>query len=84
MRHRRDSLSGLSTQSQPLIFGGGGFGGTHSPAPTFHSGSYYYYSNSIAVTQTSPAFPVDKPRDAQFIDIPSAIVVSFKASTHPA
>ncbi|KAH8311588.1 hypothetical protein KR044_007094 [Drosophila immigrans] len=40
MRHRRDSLSGLSTQSQPLVFGGGGFGGTHSPAPTFHSGAY--------------------------------------------
>ncbi|BFF88865.1 uncharacterized protein DMAD_07759 [Drosophila madeirensis] len=39
MRHRRDSLSGLSTQSQPLVFGGG-FGGTHSPAPTFHSGAY--------------------------------------------
>ncbi|XP_017057077.1 uncharacterized protein LOC108098570 isoform X2 [Drosophila ficusphila] len=39
MRHRRDSLSGLSTQSQPLVFGGG-LGGTHSPAPTFHSGAY--------------------------------------------
>ncbi|XP_016950659.1 uncharacterized protein LOC108024945 isoform X2 [Drosophila biarmipes] len=39
MRHRRDSLSGLSTQSQPLVFGGG-MGGTHSPAPTFHSGAY--------------------------------------------
>jgi len=37
MRHRRDSLSGLSTQSQPLILGSG-LGGTHSPAPTFHSG----------------------------------------------
>ncbi|XP_026839965.1 uncharacterized protein LOC6594379 isoform X1 [Drosophila persimilis] len=41
MRHRRDSLSGLSTQSQPLVFGGG-FGGTHSPAPTFHSGTGAY------------------------------------------
>ncbi|KAH8243003.1 hypothetical protein KR032_003622, partial [Drosophila birchii] len=39
MRHRRDSLSGLSTQSQPMVFGGG-LGGTHSPAPTFHSGAY--------------------------------------------
>ncbi|XP_033167745.1 uncharacterized protein LOC117145959 isoform X5 [Drosophila mauritiana] len=39
MRHRRDSLSGLSTQSQPLILGSG-LGGTHSPAPTFHSGAY--------------------------------------------
>ncbi|XP_017081681.1 uncharacterized protein LOC108114973 isoform X2 [Drosophila eugracilis] len=39
MRHRRDSLSGLSTHSQPLVFGGG-MGGTHSPASTFHSGAY--------------------------------------------
>lgn len=34
LRHRRDSISGLSTQSQPL---GYAFG-TQSPAPTFHSG----------------------------------------------
>ncbi|KAH8295035.1 hypothetical protein KR018_006284, partial [Drosophila ironensis] len=39
MRHRRDSLSELSTQSQP-VFLGGALGGTHSPAPTFHSGAY--------------------------------------------
>ncbi|EDV47763.2 uncharacterized protein Dere_GG12296 [Drosophila erecta] len=39
MRHRRDSLSGLSTQSQPLILGSG-LGGTQSPAFTFHSGAY--------------------------------------------
>lgn len=45
MRHRRDSLSGLSTQSQPLVFGGG-FGGTHSPAPTFHSGIYYTHTQT--------------------------------------
>lgn len=47
MRHRRDSISGLSIHSQPLgplggsfnagggIYGGGG--GTQSPAPTYHS-----------------------------------------------
>ena len=34
LRHRRDSISGLSTHSQPM---GYAFG-THSPAPTFHSG----------------------------------------------
>ncbi|KAI9580480.1 hypothetical protein GQX74_012561 [Glossina fuscipes] len=39
LRHRRDSISGLSTHSQPMIFGGG-FGGTQSPAPTYHSGAY--------------------------------------------
>lgn len=38
MRHRRDSISGLSTHSQPL--GGYAFG-THSPAPTFHSGKTF-------------------------------------------
>lgn len=37
LRHRRDSLSGLSTHSQPMVFGGG-FGGMQSPAPTYHSG----------------------------------------------
>ncbi|XP_055847589.1 GATA zinc finger domain-containing protein 10 isoform X2 [Episyrphus balteatus] len=36
LRHRRDSLSGLSTHSQPLGFGFG----TQSPAPTYHSGAY--------------------------------------------
>ncbi|CAD7093630.1 unnamed protein product [Hermetia illucens] len=36
LRHRRDSLSGLSTHSQPLGFAFG----TQSPAPTFHSGMY--------------------------------------------
>lgn len=35
LRHRRDSISGLSTHSQPL---GYAFG-THSPAPTYHSGT---------------------------------------------
>ncbi|XP_011205205.2 uncharacterized protein LOC105227533 isoform X1 [Bactrocera dorsalis] len=39
LRHRRDSLSGLSTHSQPMVFGGG-FGGMQSPAPTYHSGAY--------------------------------------------
>ncbi|XP_043656176.1 uncharacterized protein LOC122622074 isoform X2 [Drosophila teissieri] len=39
MRHRRDSLSGLSTQSQPIILGSG-LGGTRSPALTVHSGAY--------------------------------------------
>ncbi|XP_055384748.1 putative uncharacterized protein DDB_G0282133 isoform X3 [Condylostylus longicornis] len=39
MRHRRDSLSGLSTHSQPMHMGGFAFG-THSPAPTYHSGVY--------------------------------------------
>lgn len=47
MRHRRDSISGLSIHSQPLGIvggsGGGGAGGggtaygTQSPAPTYHS-----------------------------------------------
>ncbi|EDW95641.2 uncharacterized protein LOC6535273 isoform X1 [Drosophila yakuba] len=39
MRHRRDSLSGLSTQSQPIILGSG-FGGGRSPALTSYSGAY--------------------------------------------
>lgn len=34
LRHRRDSVSGFSTHSQPM---GYAFG-THSPAPTYHSG----------------------------------------------
>lgn len=33
-RNRRDSLSGFSTHSQPM----GYTFGTHSPAPTYHSG----------------------------------------------
>jgi len=35
-RHRRDSISGLSTHSQPLghVF----VGGAQSPASTYHSG----------------------------------------------
>ena len=32
LRHRRDSVSGLSVHSQPY-----GFGGNSSPAPTYHS-----------------------------------------------
>lgn len=36
LRHRRDSLSGLSTHSQPMGFAFG----TQSPAPTYHSGMY--------------------------------------------
>lgn len=36
MRHRRDSISGLSTHSQPMVFGSGF--GTQSPAPSYHSG----------------------------------------------
>lgn len=32
LRHRRDSVSGLSVHSQPF-----GFGGIASPAPTYHS-----------------------------------------------
>ncbi|XP_037030701.1 uncharacterized protein LOC119070455 isoform X1 [Bradysia coprophila] len=35
LRHRRESLSGLSTHSQPM-----GYFGTNSPAPTYHSGMY--------------------------------------------
>lgn len=31
LRHRRDSVSGLSVHSQPYGFGG------NSPAPTYHS-----------------------------------------------
>lgn len=42
LRHRRDSISGLSTHSQPMIFGGG-FGGTQSPAPTYHSGRFHTF-----------------------------------------
>uniref|UniRef100_A0A1I8M5R6 Uncharacterized protein n=1 Tax=Musca domestica TaxID=7370 RepID=A0A1I8M5R6_MUSDO len=38
MRHRRDSISGLSTHSQPMVFGSGF--GTQSPAPSYHSGAY--------------------------------------------
>lgn len=34
LRHRRDSMSGFSTHSQPI---GNPFG-AHSPAPTYHSG----------------------------------------------
>lgn len=34
LRHRRDSVSGFSTHSQPTEYPFG----THSPAPTFHSG----------------------------------------------
>lgn len=36
LKHRRDSISGLSTHSQPMNFAFG----THSPAPTYHSGFY--------------------------------------------
>lgn len=36
LRHRRDSISGLSTHSQPLGYNLG----TQSPAPTYHSGMY--------------------------------------------
>jgi hypothetical protein len=32
LRHRRDSVSGLSVHSQPF-----GYGGMASPAPTYHS-----------------------------------------------
>lgn len=32
-RHRRDSVSGLSSTSQPIGYPIG----THSPAPTYHS-----------------------------------------------
>lgn len=32
LRHRRDSVSGLSVHSQPF-----GYGGIASPAPTYHS-----------------------------------------------
>lgn len=39
LRHRRDSISGLSTHSQPL---GYNFG-TQSPAPTYHSGFILFY-----------------------------------------
>lgn len=38
LRHRRDSISGLSTHSQPMGYAGA-FAGTQSPAPTFHSGN---------------------------------------------
>ncbi|XP_065371825.1 probable basic-leucine zipper transcription factor J isoform X2 [Calliphora vicina] len=38
MRHRRDSISGLSTHSQPMVFGSAF--GTQSPAPSYHSGAY--------------------------------------------
>lgn len=34
LRHRRDSISGFSTHSQPTEYPFG----THSPAPTYHSG----------------------------------------------
>jgi len=46
MRHRRDSISGLSMHSQPLgpiagsAVGIGGNYGTQSPAPTYHSQGY--------------------------------------------
>lgn len=36
LRNRRDSVSGMSTHSQPMNYGLG----THSPAPTYHSGMY--------------------------------------------
>ncbi|XP_039434919.1 probable serine/threonine-protein kinase cdc7 isoform X1 [Culex pipiens pallens] len=49
LSHRRDSISGLSTNSQPIVghvrynsgnsFGGGG--GLQSPAPTYHSQGNY-------------------------------------------
>lgn len=35
LRHRRDSVSGMSVHSQP--FGYGGMTGMASPAPTYHS-----------------------------------------------
>lgn len=37
LRHRRDSISGLSTHSQPMVFGSAF--GTQSPAPSYHSGA---------------------------------------------
>lgn len=37
LRHRRDSISGLSIHSQPL----GPAYGTQSPAPTYHSQGLY-------------------------------------------
>lgn len=36
LKHRRDSISGLSTHSQPMNFAFG----THSPALTYNSGFY--------------------------------------------
>lgn len=58
MRHRRDSISGLSTHSQPMVFGSAF--GTQSPAPSYHSGALvknkrvkliYYVFTSITNTE---------------------------------
>jgi hypothetical protein len=40
LRHRRDSISGLSTHSQPMNYALGGQ--CHSPAPTYHSQGIFF------------------------------------------
>uniref|UniRef100_A0A336K4B8 CSON000736 protein n=1 Tax=Culicoides sonorensis TaxID=179676 RepID=A0A336K4B8_CULSO len=41
LRHRRDSISGLSLHSQPIGHLNNGYTGSQSPAPTFHSTGNY-------------------------------------------
>ena len=43
LRHRRDSVSGLSVHSQPF-----GYGGMASPAPTYHSQGKENYFNFLS------------------------------------
>ncbi|XP_063709690.1 uncharacterized protein LOC134838149 [Culicoides brevitarsis] len=41
LRHRRDSISGMSLHSQPVGHVNSGYPGTQSPAPTYHSTGNY-------------------------------------------
>lgn len=51
LRHRRDSVSGLSVHSQPF-----GYGGMASPAPTYHSQGKQKETNSKVETSSGDKF----------------------------
>lgn len=49
LRHRRESLSGMSLHSQPIGHLNSGYPGTQSPAPTYHSTGLYFFERFLSV-----------------------------------